>query len=107
MNQNIANSREQWLADQTKKRSVYKPLNRKLENLPIDLVAPQRSYLEKPELNPQIIEPKHSDQLTKPNPFPFNRQHKSRVLYRSLNKPDLALSFVNTTILNHTNKNNH
>ena len=96
-NQNTISSREQWLSDLRKSRSEYRPVGRKLGSRGSSGGAVPKHYqsmANKSVVSTQIFP------AVKPNPFPFNRQHKSKVLYRSLDKSSTVLS-VNSKTLKH------
>jgi len=107
IDQNTADSREQWIKDQVKKRSEYVPVDRKFGRGEINPAVPLPSHMmqsitRKPiESSPQIADDKNKTQTSKPNPFPFNRQNRSRVIYRNLNPTVDELISVNNTILKH------
>jgi hypothetical protein len=107
IDQNTADSREQWLKNQVKKRSEYIPLNRKFGRGSIEPVSPQPSPIIQPVTNKPIqsstqsTDDKNKHQTSKPNPFPFNRQSRSRVIYRNLNQSVDELISVNNQILKH------
>ncbi len=96
--QNTISNREQWLADLKKSRLEYRPVGRKLTlrgSYGGATTKYHQSNISKP------AEPIKVFASTKPNPFPFNRQHKSRVLYRSLNKSSTS-PLVNSKTLKHS-----
>jgi hypothetical protein len=107
IDQNTADSREQWLKDQAKKHSEYVPISRKFGRGSVEPIASQPTTINqfvtnKPiESSAPIFDSKNKNQISKPNPFPFNRQHRSRVIYRNLDKSVDELISVNKTILKH------
>ncbi|HUY53382.1 MAG TPA: hypothetical protein VMV24_02280 [Candidatus Dormibacteraeota bacterium] len=100
INQNSINSRERWLINQRKSRSEYRPLSRRLERMSSGNLS-QRDHHRVAKNNLQTPKLKVKLQESKPNPFPFNRQHKSKVIYRNLNKPLELPVFVNSKIFSH------
>ncbi|HEY5268458.1 MAG TPA: hypothetical protein VII94_05005 [Candidatus Saccharimonadales bacterium] len=96
-NQNSISGREQWLIEQRKRRSEYRPVGRRLGRIPSNHPSQQNH----PKSSQQASEPKVKLQESKPNPFPFNRQNKSKVIYRNLNQPLELPIFANSKIFSH------
>ena len=107
MDQNTVDSREQWLKNQVKKRSEYIPQARKPARGEVDFVVPQTNpFIQSVTKQPiasstEAPEYKNKSQISKPNPFPLNRQNRSRVIYRNLNQSVDDLISVNKQILKH------
>ena len=113
INQSSDESRNQWFADQMKRRSEYRPVSRKLtRRLSVSLSShnnhrDQFETRKLDKLDTPALELKTKVNTFPPNPFPFNRQHKSKVLYRSLNHPTQTSILTNPKILSHrTRKSN-
>jgi hypothetical protein len=106
-NQSPDESRNQWFADQMKRRSEYRPVSRKLtRRLSVSLSShnnhrDQFETRKLDKLDTPALELKTKINTSPPNPFPFNRQHKSKVLYRSLNHPGVAPVLTSSKILSH------
>jgi len=86
IDQTDSNSREKWLAEQVRKRSNYKPTGR-------NYIRPHATNNLSVESQPQVSKSREDSSASfksqihsraKPNSFMFDRQRKSKVIYRNL-----------------------
>ncbi|HUC79121.1 MAG TPA: hypothetical protein VMQ58_02660 [Candidatus Saccharimonadales bacterium] len=102
-------SREQWLSDRRKQRLSHIPVGRKIVKTPrIVLVhKPSSENLHLLETNklPEVSVA-NIQSKTQINPFPFNRQHKSKVIYRNLGQPIVFPTYAGSKTFSHQAKNN-
>ena len=97
-------NRQQWMKDRKKSRANYAStgrtlvkINRQKNKSNLDL-KPNKSYNTNvlPEVRVFNVKPK-----TQINPFPFNRQYKSKVIYRNLGQPIKMPTYLNSKIFSH------
>jgi hypothetical protein len=102
-------NRQQWIDDCKKSRANYVSTGRKLVKInrhnsksqPKLKINNLYNDNTSPEVRVFNAEPK-----TQINPFPFNRQHKSKVIYRNLGQPIVFPTYAGSKTFSHQAKNN-
>ena len=100
-------NRQQWIDDRKKSRSNYVSTRQKL----IKINRHNSKSQPKPKINnlyndntlPEV-RIFNDEPRTQINPFPFNRQHKSKVIYRNLGQPVKIPTYLNSKIFSHKSK---